>query len=1014
MPAAGWITAMAVSARGGNGSVTAYLGLWSGDGNRIGQSAAQTWNTTLQMRSASIQAARVPSTAKVYVGFWSGSLAQYGYASAGPEEEVYYQNSQASLPTNCVTGRLSDGFVEMGSYFDYVANAAPLQGQPSSPAAGAVLGQTPTFSGSLPHPSSEGGLDYSTSVHLTVWPKGNPANPVYNQVFATTQTERNNGAFSRSPVTLTPGQEYEWKYSHIDSFGVRAPDSTTRSFAVSEGPSPPGELTPADKVNTLTPAVSGFYTHPTGVASGTIRAKIFAENGTTLVLDSGDKAVAAANGAAFSVPFATLFGSTAALSWATRYVLEASFKDANAVQGGTQKKAFRTNFPPTPPTNLSPTSGKRTASRRFSADLSDPDGDAVTLAQIEILNATTGAIIPDAGGNGWRQMAVASGRATYDAPASETPINASYKYRIRASDGSSPGYGTPTEYVQFTLAEVPIISLISPYAGRKNRIPQPSAEYDTSGLPVYWTETARTATDHVDRVSDGDAESGVAAWVGTASASGDNRLLSNPHDVDPARGIIALAAFKRIGGSSATHFAVRCYDASDVLLGTVYPQSVAAAQGANVPGAFTRYGGVVWPVGSVGSPSMPAGTARVRFEATPSRGSAAVVRMDAFFFDQLPAGIAPGDWQSVSAWHGYADGDEGGYGIGGYSWSGNPGGSESLVLPVLTAPGAAVAISYSHNTGLAKAADRVVVEKWANGKFSQTADSLWVSSSRKVVPTPAGAFTNEGRYRITVHARDTVGGEGQADAIEVDVRYVGPAEPVAYLNVEDGERAEIGLMLEPSATPEGSYAGTEVEVSALDGSEGPFVHALILDRNRTRVVYPFPVSNKPYLFRVRDVAFLGAERVQSKWTEAVLSCDHGPHNFVKDALDPSVFVRFQHTSGAFTEPELDTPGASHLTWGSEAKVRFVGSARLAEGKTGFVLWPDEAYSVEERYETMLDLLKRRPTICLLTRLPRPAKVFASVADKAPLGVGPASYPRFEFGWEKTGFPEDYYERVGEA
>ena len=95
-------------------------------------------------------------------------------------------------------------------------------------------------------------------------------------------------------------------------------------------------------------------------------------------------------------------------------------------------------------------------------------------------------------------------------------------------------------------------------------------------------------------------------------------------------------------------------------------------------------------------------------------------------------------------------------------------------------------------------------------------------------------------------------------------------------------------------------------------------------------------------------------------------------------------------------------------------MRFVSSARLVEAKTEFVLWPDGAYSVDERYRTMLDLLERRPTVCILTRLPRPGKAFASILEKAPTGVGPGSYPRFEFGWENTVFPEDYYQRVGEA
>ena len=1020
MPENGWLTGMGVSVGWqGFDDNRVRIGLWNSAGSRVAVSAAFQVPQNFNFRTMALPNVRAGQGDFVYPGAYAlpGTGVGIGYAAQAASGSPYvmgYAESTGNPPGNIGVNR---AIVRAYSgYVDYAPNAAPSKGSWRTAYSGIVTDPTPLFEGTMPHGNGDGDYDYSEAVHLIVWPTNDPTKPLYDNIFGTTQQEVNQGYFSRDAASLgfslTAGVTYSARFGHIDSWKVGSPASNTITFTAAKGPSHPTNLSPKGKVNAVSGlAYHGDYDHPSGVPCDKVELYIANEANTALVhgpqvFDIAD----IAPGQRWGIPQwhpALLFG--------TGYFLFGRAIDKNGFPGPYAGQAFRTNAPPSIPTNLSPSEGKRTPVRRFTCSVSDPDGDTVTAAQIEIVDPVNGVPIPDAGGNTWRQMTVSGGTATYEATPANLPINKAYRYRMRARDAFDPGYGTPTGYVQFVLTEVPIVELLSPYPDRRNRVPQPSAEYDPAGLSSYWTQTAEGLEGAIERVVDGDAASGVASWRASTSAISDNRFVGGFIPVDASRPCLALASYKKESGASAAHFALLCYDGAGNLLGTAYPRSVRLAQGDDVPRAWTTYGGIVWPAGSSESPALPAGTTRVKPEATPSRASAAAVRPDAFFFDQPPAGLKPADWASVSAWHGYADGDEEGYGEGGYSWSGPAGNSESLILPVLTAPGSAIAISYTHNSGLSKAADRVVVEKREGARLTQTGDTGWVSSARTVIPTPAGALRNEGRYVVTVYCRDTGGSEGQADPVEFDVRYEGPPEPSIAVRRGDPDRGELVLETEPTALDQQDFAGREVEVWATDGSEGaPFVYLLSLDPNETKFTYPFPVSTRTYRMRVRDIKNLGAEQVESRWATTELSVDHGPYNFFKDARDPSVFVRFQHPSGSSTEPELDTPGSSHLPWGSETTVRFVGSARLREGKTQFVLWPDGVYSVDERYKTMLDLLERRPTVCLLTRLPRPGKVFASILGKAPAGVASGSYPKFEFGWEKTLFPEDHYQRFGDA
>lgn len=881
-------------------------------------------------------------------------------------------------------------------------NLAPLKGAWRTPGSGAVTTATPVFSGTMPHPA-ESPADYTTAVHVQIYRSDNGV-MAYNAEFAPSTTEKNQGYFDRALVTLASSTSYLCKFRHRDSKGAYSPFSDARAFSTAAGPNAPALSGPSGKINQVSGYnYAGSYSHPNGFSSNAIRIHVLNDAETTVLYNSGEVAKTVAPGTGWTHP-----EFHADLAWGTRYSFRVQFRDTNNVWGPfSSPLKFRTNTTPTAPTNLSPPQNATTASRTFSCSVSDPDGDPITAAQIELVNASTGAIV-----TGYpKAMTLSADKktASFTAPTTDIVLGTQYRYRCRATDGLSPGYSPYSSYVTFLYQEAPEASFLAPSsAPRRNLVDEPSAAYEPG---AYWTETARTSTDYIDIVRDGDAEIGGDSWRGVAPA-GDNRYLGATKPVDATKPYLLRAGLKKESGVATSHLALLCYNAANTLLGALYPSSIALCQGKDVDDSWTAHGGIVRPLGSTETdgPVFPTGTTQARLEITPSRLSEAVVRFDAVSLEQVPS-LSAADWAEVQPFFGYQDADMAGvYGSGGYEWSGVSGRSESVGLHVLTSPAARLAISYSSPSSFAKKDDRVVVEKWDSvlEMWEQVHDSGFITSTRTVIPVASGVFRSQGRYRIGVEVRDTTNAVGNAGQVEIDTRFYGPPELSILVAQANIERAQIDLEFEKTALNPLEFAGIEVSVRATDDSEPETIFAFLGSIDDFSAFYPFPVSGREYELSVRQIQIVGPEQIESRWSRARVICDY-PYPVLKSVEDPSRLVVYDVPPQSYAQ---GAPSESYTPWGSLAAVTLYGEARPKSGEEVVALYeePGLMASAEERFAVLKGIAQERPTICLLRQTPEPDKVFASISGDVSFGLDNLRKKRVEFSWSEAVYPEGYYER----
>lgn len=883
---------------------------------------------------------------------------------------------------------------------NYTENVAPLAGAWLNLPQFGVVPPNHVFWGSMPH-GTDAAVDHTTLVHLQIYRADNGV-MAYDAEFEPTPQELTQGYWSRAPVILEPNVTYKAKFRHKDSWDVYSPFSLERTFDVTIGPDPPTLTAPLGKIN----AISGYnyqgtYTHPDLLSGNAVQIQVRTEAGTAIIFDSGTRTISVANGGSWALGE---FHSD--LSWATKYTWQARIRDTAGAWGPySLLRAFRTNSPPTAPTGLSPASGAVSSSRVFSCSVSDPDGDAITAAQIELVNTTTGAMV-----SGYpKAMTVnsTSTAATFTAPAPDMTLGTSYRFRCRATDGFSPGYGPYSGYVTFLYQVVPEVSMLAPSPiQRRNLVPEPSAEYAESG---YWTELNATATDYVERVGDGDADFGVYSWRGVASETSTNARRGAFRTVDGTKPYLLRAGFKTEAGPSASHLKLLCYNVSNTLVGTLYPSSIAACQDQDVPVSWTSYGGIVWPIGSGNSPAFPSGTTQVRIEIVPSLNLEAVVRFDGVSLEQVLL-LSSANWAEVQDFFGYHDGDgPSNFGVGGYQWTGTEGNSESLGINVLTAPGSSVLTSYFSAASVAKVEDRTTIEVWDAGEeeWIPVNEPAWFASARTLIPLPSGIIRNQGRYRILIEAKDANGGIGSSGYVEVDARYEGPPQLPIVIATANTASATIDLSFEPTALPALEFGGIEVMISAVDGSEPETIVAFLGSTSQTTYSYHFPVSGREYELGIRQIQIIDADQVEGRWSRVRVTCDY-PYPFIKDAEVPSLYLAYDVPPQSY---EQDAPGEKFFPWGATTGVHPIGEIREKSGKEAIALYqePGLMASESERWANLKEILKQRRTICLLPQTPDPDKIFAAVVGPATFAVNELRKKVAEFDWEETSFSENIYD-----
>lgn len=1030
MPTDGWITQINGRVEGINGTADYRFALWNQGRSRIFQSGIKSAGALFAWRTESGLSVRLASGADFWMGVHGLNTQSDNNIKPGMSFTLggnnivrpwRTQTSSSNTAADPLNGDAFQGY-PLSLYVDYVANAAPstpTQVAPVNNATGVSI--TPTFQGTNVHPASDDSYDSTDLVNLQI--RRVSDNVVVSDTNFTPSNTNPGGTWSKtSPATLTGGISYEWRIRHSDSFGLWSSFSGWRTFTTLQGPSAPTAVAPLGKINAINTFNYQYqYAHPTPLNANAIQILVKNATGTTTLYDSGTVAVSTTNGGT-----ATVAEWHADLGWGTGYTHQARFRDTGNTWGPySERVSFQTDAAPNPPTNLAPTGGVSTGTTTLTCNLSDPDGDAVTLAQVEIVNVATGAVL-----SGYpKSMTVdtVAGTASFNASADLT-LGTQYKWRARGNDNLGPGYGAYSAYSFFTYVAAPVVALLSPASTRTNVITQPGAEYDPAELTTFWTESARSGTNFVDRVTDTDVAWGEGAWQATAAATGDNRFSSSFIAVDATKPWLFQVMLKKISGTATTHFAIEAYNASNVLQGTVYPTTIATANATDVASSWTRYGGIVWQIGSGNTPAFPATTTKVKVVWTPSRTTAAVVRADAFFAGSLPLPASSADWLTLQPWYGYGDPNLGGYGEGGYTWTGAEGDSTSTNISVLTAPAQNVLISYSGGTG-AKTGDRLYIQRWTGAVWASHYDSGWsTTTTRTLIPVPTNVFSSEARYRVRVEARDTPLVVGTSAWSEIDVRFEGPPEPVITGASADPVTARINLNYTLTNAPtELEFGGVELQRVAINAEEESQVIEVNTSNTSGTVYDHFPLSDVVYLYRVRQVKQDGANRIQSRWASIEMSVDYSPFTIIKDAEDPFNLTQFETRIENATAPEEDAPIASLLAWGQTTFSHDVGLARLKAGEIVAEFYSDAGvYGVPDansRYSVLRKMVTgtlspgQRPsrrTLAILLRNPDPERIYAIPVGPIQREFDPpvGTTKRLRFAYQETGWVEDWYIRNG--
>lgn len=909
----------------------------------------------------------------------------------------------------------------------YLANVAPTTPTWRTPSSnGATVAQTPTLEGNL-NQGADAAYDTIEEYNLQVYVLSTGIT-VLDTTFATTSAERAQGYFSRSISGLTGGTTYGARFRTKDSWGVwSASFSAERTFTTVQGPNEPTPVSPLGKINAIsgTPYVA-THSHPGGLSANAAQVIVTNSTGSQLY-DSGTVVVSVAPGANVSVA-----EWHADLSWGTGYQWKMRVRDTSNNWGPyTTLQSFQTDAAPNMPVGLSPANNQVTSSAVFGATATDPDGDPISLAQIEIALVSTGATV--SGYPASMTVNAATGALSYTAPASPTSgfltLGNQYKWRARANDGLGPGYGAWSEWAFFTYAAVPAVTLIAPMNNRSNMIAQPSAEYDTTDLSTYWTVTnAGGGGQSISRVADDNSPYGAFQWRSVGDSSGAiTQETTNYITIDGTKALAAFVWARTISGTPSLTFAILCYNSSNTLVGTLNPQSLSILNATQPSSVWTRYGGILMQIGAGFGTVLPAGTVKVklRVQQASSTGTAA---FDAISMGQLPLNPATAtERDRAQEWLGYADGDSIGFGEDGYSWTGVAGDSISSIQPILAkaaSGGANVVFNYTHPGSSAKSNDRLIIEKYLNGAYSDLYDSNpnWSTSngSRTLIPLPSGVIQNEGRYRLKVIARDAILLEGDSGFTEFDVYYTGPAQLDIVIAEALPAKAQNRLVWNPSALTPSAFAGIEVQRIDLSGDEETVTLEVISDPTETEFIDHFPAANKLYSYRVRQIEQVGLDQVGGLWATQQISCDYYPYTFLKDVEDPTIITAYETEAQNLVGYEGDKPVGILAPWGASRPT--VLSRSKLETKTGQVaggFFTDAGIEIpgflspDERFDAAAKILKRRRTVAILIPAPEIVKVFAAI-------IGPARttfpYPPLvrgvEFSWQEVSYSEDFYERAG--
>lgn len=892
----------------------------------------------------------------------------------------------------------------------YTPNAEPLRGNWREPTPqGTITTRTPTIAGTMPHPAADRDFDRTSAVGIQVLAASGGL--VIGYEFTPTQAELDLGIFRRELLgdALEFDTAYQIRFRHADTWGVYSPWSERRDFDLAGGPSQPALIQPAGKIDVLSGYdYSGTYDHNDGVNADRIEVVLYNAAGTT-VISRQTFTRALAPGQIW-----TIEAWHADLSWGTDYSWSARARDTNGLWGPLAPRvAFRTNRFPLAPTNLTPSGDRTTGSRVFTMSVSDPDGDAITDAQMQLVDVATNTVVA-----GYpKAMTVSGNTASLTVPAGDLALGRSYRWRGRARDAI--GWGPWSAYVAFSFADVPEVELLVPASTpRMNLVADPSAEPTTGGTggegeSGFWSTLFATENNYIERVSDGNAARGLWMWEAVCSASSTLSMRSEPIPVDLSVPYLLALEMMKVSGVSETTMRVLCYDGAGGFLGARRSESIRRVSADDLTGSWTVYGGVIHPstANVTNVNRWPAGTETVILEVRPSTNSAAVVRWDAWQFERLfDAGPATAE-EAAAGWYGYFDGSTEALGDAGYLWAGEPNDSASIGMARMLQGNSRLRIGYSSPDGTAKAADRTILERYTEGRWSLEAQSGWISGNRAFTFIP-GVVANEARYGVTVEVRDANGIVGRSERVEFDTDLPGPPGlPIHFAN-GDAATGTITVGFQPPTIDQERFEAVEIAVQESTERGDPTGQrrtvAMVRDPQADAATFHFPVSGQHYNVMVRQVENDGARTLQSRWSVANTMVDYYPFAFLKDAIDPTLRAAFVTTRESMPEPELAAAVARYEPWGLDRPTHWPGASRYATGELTMEMFEEEGTDLppaEDRYRALREMEQRRATLCYMAQVPEPEVRFVALSGPVRVSRNNVMKKTLSLSWEETHFEE---------
>lgn len=609
-------------------------------------------------------------------------------------------------------------------------------------------------------------------------------------------------------------------------------------------------------------------------------------------------------------------------------------------------------------------------------------------------------------------MTVASDGQTISTsiPANLITLGTRYNWRARASDDGWPSPGAWSAWSEWIYADAPTVNLISPRPGVvRNLVKQPNAENDPAVVGSFWTDTGLTGGSTISRVNDGDAFEGLWAWRGAFASGGGNPVRrSDFMPVDPTKPYFFSARFKREAGQPlcARHFYVEAYNAAGTLLSTMYPGDM--PQGTDPGTLWVERKGYIGPAGF--TLQWPAATTQIRLVWEPSRNIVSASRLDNVFVKELSAGLTQATADATIDWHGYFDGShQSNVPAGTYAWEGVQGNSTSVGLNVLRASSEDLIIAYAGAT--AKSADRLVIEQWDGSSWQALYDSGFVASARTQLPFPQNQVKNGGYYRLRVEAKDSgaIVLTGATDWLYFEVAYEGPAE--LQITRAEGlpDTAQIILEWKQSTLPSLEFVGYEVAIQEA-GSTTRKIVALLTNQQNPTYTYHWPVTSKPYVFRVRQIQNVGAEQIAGRWTVVNARVEYRKW-YLKDLEDPDGYtLAFDVMADDTPTRTPKAPITAVTPWGSKVPTHFVGEERSSSGTvTVRIQWNDPTADAKQ---AVLEALEdRRLGVCLLSYQPN-RKKFAMLTSIQESDPHLPWSQIWALTWEETQYEEDYYAREG--